>query len=70
MFKLRVPLIWALIFLPAVPAASPLNHWLTLHSDVKGAVRDLLVSEGDKREGFSSPRQEQDLVFENIRVGR
>jgi hypothetical protein len=62
--KLRLLLIGILLFLWAAPvypapAPVPLSRWVTLGSDAKGAVKDIIVSEVNKREGFSSPQEEK-----------
>ena len=38
----------------AAAAPMPLSRWVTLRSDGKEEVRDIILSEVNKREGFSS----------------
>ena len=40
-------------------AALQLSHWVSLRSDAKGALRDIILSEVEKREGFSSSQEEK-----------
>ena len=63
MNRCRISLI--LLFLIAVTlqayaatAPTPLSRWVTLRSDGREAVRDIILSEVNKREGFSSSQEE------------
>jgi predicted heme/steroid binding protein len=62
MYKLRIPLIVFFILLltyQVYSAQTPLSSWITLRSDVENVVKDLIRSEVDKREGFSTSQEER-----------
>jgi len=44
---------------PALAASVSLSRWVTLRSDDRDVVRDIVRSEVDKREGFSTPQEER-----------
>jgi hypothetical protein len=55
--------IWVLFVLlmagPALAAPVVLSRWVTLRSDERGTVREIIRSEVDKREGFSTSQEER-----------
>ncbi|HQP12777.1 MAG TPA: hypothetical protein PK470_08445, partial [Candidatus Omnitrophota bacterium] len=62
MDRLRIPLILligSLLIYPAYSAQTPLSSWISLRSDATNVVRDLIRSEVDKREGFSTSQEER-----------
>lgn len=62
MYKFKIPFIIIFILLPTLQAYSaPVSpsHWMTLHSDAKEEVKEIIRSEVDKREGFSTPQEEK-----------
>ncbi|PKN34298.1 MAG: hypothetical protein CVU61_08945 [Deltaproteobacteria bacterium HGW-Deltaproteobacteria-19] len=56
---------WVLVLLvlllavPAIAATVTLSRWVTLRSDKSSAVREIIRSEVDKREGFSTSQEEK-----------
>jgi hypothetical protein len=55
-----VPVLFVLLLaVPVLAASVPLSHWVTLRSDDAGAVREIIRSEVDKREGFSTSQEER-----------
>ncbi len=62
MDKIRVPLIIIFVLLlsrPVYSGPAPLSRWMTLRSDAKEEVREIIRSEVDKREGFSTSQEEK-----------
>lgn len=64
MQKLRIPLLVLVTLLLAFQAycastKTPLSRWITLRSDAKGVVKDIIISEVENREGFSSSVEER-----------
>ncbi|MCX5829353.1 MAG: hypothetical protein NTV58_15340 [Deltaproteobacteria bacterium] len=64
MQKLRIPLLVLVTILLAFQAycastPTPLSRWVTLRSDAKGVVKDIIISEVENREGFSSSVEEK-----------
>ncbi len=63
--RIRILFITVFLFLLALQAYSapppqiPLSRWVTLRSDSKSAVKDIILSEVDKRDGFSSSQEER-----------
>ncbi|MGV8081308.1 MAG: hypothetical protein AB2L22_14790 [Syntrophales bacterium] len=48
-----------LLAVPALAASVTLSRWVTLRSDERGTVREIIRSEVDKREGFSTSQEEK-----------
>ncbi len=48
-----------LLAVPAIAATVTLSRWVTLRSDKSSAVREIIRSEVDKREGFSTSQEEK-----------
>jgi hypothetical protein len=62
MSKFRIPLIIVFILLLALEGYSakvPLSRWMNLRSDAREQVREIIRSEVDSREGFSTPQEEK-----------
>ena len=62
MSKFRIPLMIVFILLLALEGYSakvPLSRWMNLRSDAKEQVREIIRSEVDSREGFSTPQEEK-----------
>jgi hypothetical protein len=62
MSKFRIPLMIVFILLLALEGYSakvPLSRWMSLRSDAKEQVREIIRSEVDSREGFSTPQEEK-----------
>jgi hypothetical protein len=62
MFRLRIPLIILFLLLMAIQAYSaqiPLSRWVNLRSDAREQVRDIIRSEVDSRERFSTSQEEK-----------
>jgi len=64
MSRLRITIVFAAILLLALqaysaPAPLPLNRWVTLRSDSKANVKDIILSEVEKQDGFSSSTEEK-----------
>jgi hypothetical protein len=64
MQRLRIPLLVLVTLLLAFHAygastPAPLSRWVTLRSDAKGVVKDIIISEVENREGFSSSGEEK-----------
>ena len=64
MSRLRIVFILAVLLVLTVQAycaSSPaiLSRWVTLRSDAKNAVKDIILSEVNEREGFSSSQEEK-----------
>ncbi|MBN1664028.1 MAG: hypothetical protein JW943_10550 [Deltaproteobacteria bacterium] len=62
MYKFGIPIIVVFILLAAYgvgSAQNPLSRWIVLRSDSSDVVRDVIRSEVDKREGFSTYQEEQ-----------
>jgi hypothetical protein len=62
MTKIRITFITISLLLFAhhvYSAPLPLNRWMTLRSDAKEEVREIIRSEVNKQEGFSTPQEEK-----------
>jgi hypothetical protein len=62
MSKFRIPLMIVFILLLALEGYSAkvsLSRWMNLRSDAKEQVREIIRSEVDSREGFSTPQEEK-----------
>lgn len=62
MFKFRIPLIIVFILLPAIQVYSAppyLSRWVTLRSDSREQVKEIIRSEVDSREGYSTGQEEK-----------
>ena len=64
--KHRIPLIFIFVFILfsaiqayTAPAPLPLNRWVTLRADSKALVKDIILSEVEKQDGFSSAVEEK-----------
>ncbi|MBN1381806.1 MAG: hypothetical protein JXA41_09040 [Deltaproteobacteria bacterium] len=62
MEKLRLPLLIFIVFFlscPVCSAQTPLSSWISLRSDATHSVKELIRSEVNKREGFSTYQEER-----------
>jgi hypothetical protein len=62
MSRFRIPLIILFIVLLTIQgysAAVPLSRWVTLRSDAREQVKEIIRSEVDSREGYSTPQEEK-----------
>ncbi len=62
MSKFRIPLMIVFVLLLALEGYSakvPLSRWMNLRSDAREQVREIIRSEVDSREGFSTPQEEK-----------
>ncbi|MGV8056808.1 MAG: hypothetical protein AB2L12_02055 [Smithellaceae bacterium] len=57
--KIFLPLILILFAIFAYAAPPPLQRWVSLSSDYRDTVREIIRSEVDNREGFSSKQEER-----------
>jgi hypothetical protein len=62
MYKFRIPLIIIfvlLLTLQGYSAQGPLSQWVSLRSDARDQVKEIIRSEVDSREGFSTSQEEK-----------